>query len=153
MNILILPNDIFRIIINLVPSNDYYNIYRISFKFRDCLKLVYNSYSVLQKNLNTDILYSIIYGYGCSIDEEIYKAICNYREKFNFYTIKPGYINLLLYFDIKYSSKFIYDIMKSSYINITLIKHLEKLNNITDYYISLLNIIIIQKYIIIYSKS
>jgi len=136
----ILPNDIFHIIIKFVPSNDYYNIYRISTRFRNCLKLVYNSNIELQKKPNNDILSSIIYGYGCSTEEEIYKSICDYREKSNYYIIKSGYENLLLYFDVKYSDKLLSHIMINERIinNMTLIKHLEKLNNITRYYTVLL---------------
>ncbi len=142
MNILILPNDIFRVIINLIPSTDYYNIYRISSKFRSCLKLVYDSDIVLRKNSDNDILSYIVYGYKDITDDKIYKAICNYHEKFDFYTIKPEYTNLLLYFDVEYNNRLLPHIMQDACVyinvNITLIKHLEKSNNITKYYTSLL---------------
>ncbi len=120
-----IPNDMIKTIIQLIPSIYYYNIYRLNKNFRNCLKFVYDQNVLLRKNPK-DILSAIVYGYEYITGREIYQALLH----------DSAYLGLIVHYDIKYEKHILDSIVYRS--DLALIKHIEKLNDLTPYYTSLL---------------
>ena len=131
-----LPNDLIHDIIKLTRPVYYFNLYCVCNRFRKCLKYVYDHHIILKSN--HDILSSLIYT-NTIYDSNLIISLLSYD-----YSVSPQYsckiyesslVRAVLQINVIYEYKALEQILTAAcyYEDLQIIKHVEKLNDITNH--------------------
>ncbi len=131
-----LPDDLFHEIIKLINPCYYFNIYCLSCRFRKCLKYVYDHNSRLKTN--QDILTSLVYKnliYNSNNIISLSEYVYYISSRFQFGVYASSLARAVLQFNVVYEADALDKILSAAccYHDLQIIKHIEKLNTITNH--------------------